>query len=217
VSWFRLERLRLVLPAVRLAWQYLDDGDDWRSLPLDLPMAMYGEGNLAQDFRCYLEGPSRVEPRSLRGICAWLRRCKYQSDSRLFGRPDYWQYPAGFEELRRGDCEDHALWAWRKLIELGYEAELMVGRQGPADPARQGPDEAGDGWHAWVVYCENGGRFLLEATTKSPPEMIRPLHEATAQYTPHASVDHRLQRHLYAGYIGWLQTSRERRSATTEE
>jgi hypothetical protein len=204
-----LERLRLVLPAIRLAWQYADDRDAWRSLPHQVPMAMYGEGNLAQDFQFYLQGPSRVDVRSLRGLCAWLRRCKYESDLRLFGRRDYWQYPAGFEELRRGDCEDHALWAWRKLIELGHEAELMVGRQSSADDA--------EGWHAWVVFSQNGERFLLEATSKSQPEMVRPLHEATAQYTPHASVDQRLQRHLYAGYLGWLQSERERRSATTEK
>jgi hypothetical protein len=212
-----LDRLRLVLPAVKLAWQYLDDGDAWRSLPLELPMAMYGPGNLAADFRCYLEGPSRVDARSLRGICAWLRRCKYVSDPRLFGRPDYWQFPAGFEELRRGDCEDHALWAWRKLIELGYEAELMVGRQGPADSGCQNSDDSGEGWHAWVVYSQDGSRFLLEATSKSRSEMIRPLSEASSQYAPHASVDHRLQRHLYAGFIGWLKSKHEPRSATTDK
>ena len=211
MSWFRLDRLRLVLPAIRLAWQYVDDRDAWQSLPHQVPMEMYGEGNLAEDFRCYLEGPSRVDVRSLRGLCAWLRRCKYASDMRLFGRRDYWQYPAGFEELRRGDCEDHALWAWRKLIELGHEAELMVGRQ-----AANHADDAGEGWHAWVVFSVSGERFLLEATSKSRAEIIRPLHEATSQYTPHASVDHRLQRHLYAGYLGWLQSERERRSATTK-
>jgi hypothetical protein len=166
LSWFRLERLRFALPALRLAWRYVGDGDPWQSLPHDLPMAMYGEGNLAEDFRCYLEGPSRVGVRSIRTLCAWLRRCKYQSDWRLFGRRDYWQYPAGFEELRRGDCEDHALWAWRKLIELGHEAELMVGRRDS--------QAANEDWHAWVVFSENGSRFLLEATSKSQPEMIRP-------------------------------------------
>ncbi len=212
MSWFRLERLRLALPALQLAWRYLDDGDPWRSLPHELPMAMYGEGNLAQDFQCYLQGPSRVDVRSLRGICAWLRRCKYQSDSRLFGRRDYWQYPAGFEELRRGDCEDHALWAWRKLIELGYSTELMVGRWGAIDAA-----DPSEGWHAWVIFTQNGDRFLLEATAKSPPDIVRPLHEAAAEYAPHVSVDHRMQRHLYAGYIGWLQSERQRKSDTTEE
>ncbi len=35
---------------------------------------------------------------------------------------------SGFRGKRRGDCKDHALWAWRKLNELGIAAELVCGQ-----------------------------------------------------------------------------------------
>jgi hypothetical protein len=45
----------------------------------------------------------------------------------LFGEADFWQHPSTFERLRTGDCEDFAVWAWRKLIELGYDVDLVAG------------------------------------------------------------------------------------------
>jgi hypothetical protein len=128
----------------------------------------------------------------------------------LFGRSDYWQHPTGFETLRRGDCEDHALWAWRKLIELGHKTELVIGRSRLDDVADESP-------HAWVIYAENGNRFLFEATEKSRQRMIRPFADVSSQYSPYASVDQDLQRHLYAGFIGWLQAERQRRRARKAE
>src|SRR5688500_13536383 len=99
----KLDRIRLALPAFRLAWTYLDDGDAWRRVPNDVPLALYGPGNLADDFSFYLEGPSSVSVGSIREVCYWLRKCEYHYDSVLFGRSDYWQHPTGFESLRRGD------------------------------------------------------------------------------------------------------------------
>lgn len=202
----KLDRIRLALPAFRLAWPYVQDGDAWRSLPHDVPLAMYGPGNLADDFSFYLEGPSNVSIRSIRELCYWLRKCEYHSDSVLFGRSDYWQHPTGFETLRRGDCEDHALWAWRKLIELGHQTELVVGEC-------QFGAESEDNIHAWVVYSKNGSRYLFESAAKSKKEMIRPLADASPQYCPHVSIDQNLQRHLYAGFIGWLLRESERRKS----
>jgi hypothetical protein len=202
----RLERVRLMLPAARLAWRYLDDGDAWRSVPHDVPLTLYGSGNLVDDFRFYLEGPSRISVKSTDEICRWLRKCQYQTDAALFGRDDYWQHPGGFEALRRGDCEDHALWAWRKLVELGHKTELVIGRSRWVEATH-------DGLHAWVVYTEKGNRFLFEAAAKSRREMIKPLVEVSGQYKPYASVDQNLQRHLYAGFVGWIKVELERRRA----
>jgi hypothetical protein len=206
VALSKLDRLKLALPAFRLGWKYLDDGDAWRSLPHDVPLALYGPGNLADDFSFYLAGPSGVSVGSVRELCYWLRKCQYAHDSVLFGRSDYWQHPTGFETLRRGDCEDHALWAWRKLIELGHPTELVIGE------CQQGA-ESGDNQHAWVVYDENGSRFLFETAEKSRKKMIRPFADASKHYVPHASIDQNLQRHLYAGFFRWLQSERERRKA----
>jgi Bacterial transglutaminase-like cysteine proteinase BTLCP len=202
----KLDRLKLALPAFRLAWKYVEDGNAWQALPHDVPLAFYGPGNFADDFSFYLEGPSSVSVGSVREMCYWLRKCEYHRDSVLFGRSDYWQHPTGFEKLRRGDCEDHALWAWRKLIEMGRQAELVVGefRQGEATDDNQ---------HAWVVYSENGSRFLFECAEKSTRKMIRPFAAASRDYYPHASIDQNLQRYLYAGFIGWLQAERQRRKS----
>jgi len=194
---------------MRLAWRYVDDGDAWRSVPHDVPLALFGPGNLADDFGFYLQGPSGVSAQSIEEACRWLLKCQYCDDSALFGRSDYWQHPTGFESLRRGDCEDHALWAWRKLIELGHQAELVVGRSAWCDTAD-------DGTHAWVVYTENGNRFLFEATAKSKTQMIKPWGDVYAQYWPYYSVDHNLQRHLYAGLIDRVQMERERRRRRKE-
>jgi hypothetical protein len=202
MAWFHKNRVRLVLPTMRLAWRYLDDGDSWRAHPVDVPMVLFGSGNLADDFQFYLDGPSSVPIGSLGQLEEWLRGCVYERDLILFGRPDYWQHPVGFEELRRGDCEDHAIWAWRKLIELGFETELMTGR------SPWGTD--GSGFHAWVVYLEGGTRYLLEPARKVGP-MTYPLGEVAKDYHPHLSVDHQLRRHMYAGYVGWLQAERDRR------
>ena len=184
----------------------MDDKDSWRSLPHDVPMVAYGEGNLTDDFRWYMEGPSRVPVASVSEICEWLRGCEYVRDPVLFGRADYWQHPSGFEELRRGDCEDHALWAWRKLIELGHHAELLVGRCLSHDSEQ-------DRFHAWVVYREGETRYLLETVTKTDVPMTAPLEVASRQYHPHASVDHLFQRRLYAGFFGWYDALLQRRRA----
>ena len=205
----RSVRLRLAWPALRLGWHYVEDRDSWRSLPHDVPMLVYGEGNLADDFRWYVQGPSRVSVTSVADICEWLRTCEYVRDPTLFGRADYWQHPTGFEELRRGDCEDHALWAWRKLIELGYHTELLVGRC-------HSHDSENDSFHAWVVYREGQSRYLLETVTKTDDPMCVLLDRVSQQYHPHASVDHHFQRHLYAGFFAWYEALLQRRREAKE-
>ncbi len=127
-------------------------------------------------------------------LCDWLRGCVYDHDEVLFGVSDRWQSPADFERLRRGDCEDHALWAWRKLHELGFASELMVGRWLAAGVAQD--------YHAWVVYTDRDGRrMLLEAVTKGSTRMPRPLDEVARDYLPFHSIDGELQTFTYGGYL----------------
>jgi hypothetical protein len=61
----------------------------------------------------------------------FLAGCKYVSDEEQFGERDYWQPPELFEECRKGDCEDFALWAWRQLLHLNYPARFVLGKRRP--------------------------------------------------------------------------------------
>ncbi|MCA9899136.1 MAG: transglutaminase domain-containing protein [Ardenticatenaceae bacterium] len=138
----------------------------------------FGAGS-RRPFTDYLNGESRVTVQSLDDICRWLQQCEYVRDSELFGQRDVWQHPGEFETRRQGDCEDHALWAWRKLRELNIPAEFVVGRVQWGD--------VGDGAHAWVAYEENGRSFILESTHKK--QLIYPLEAIQSRYHPWFGVD----------------------------
>jgi predicted transglutaminase-like cysteine proteinase len=170
-----------------------------------VPKSAFGPGS-CQDFALYFEGESSVHVQSIDEIAAWLRQCEYVSDPDLFDKRDFWQHPTVFEQLRRGDCEDFALWAWRKLAEIGLEAEFFVGRvivDGELDRDRQ---------HAWVVYRAGEIDFLFEPAARDSREMIRPLAEVQHAYVPHFSVNHRFDTSAFAGCIPDSHRAEPRRS-----
>ena len=138
----------------------------------------FGAGS-RRPFAHYLNGESRVQVQSIEEICQWLQQCEYVRDMELFNQRDVWQHPGEFESLRKGDCEDHALWAWRKLKELDIPAEFVVGRTEWGENAV--------GVHAWVLYEENGRTYLLETTNKK--QLIYPLEAIQKRYQPWFSVD----------------------------
>ncbi len=150
----------------------------------------YADG-LLDDFPVYLRGPSNVEVSSVDEIKEWLRGCTYKTDHDQFGR-EYWQHLLEFEERRVGDCDDYAIWAWRKLVDLGLDARLVVGKPLPIRFPPVG--------HAWVVY-RNGDHFVLFDGTASPSEMVRPLDGARKHYRPEYGVDRRGKRYAYAGAL----------------
>ena len=82
----------------------------------------------------------------------FLANCEYVSDEEQFGEREYWQPPEQFEENKKGDCEDFALWAWRQLLHMNYNARFVTGISGRY---REG--------HAWVTFEKDGRYFLLEA------------------------------------------------------
>jgi hypothetical protein len=117
------------------------------------------------------------------------------TDIDLFNERDWWQHPTSFEQLRRGDCEDFALWAWRKLVDIGVEAEFYVGRV-------QWGDETGlNRQHAWVVYRVSDADFLFEPAARSKQRMIRELSDAKGDYVPHFAVDRRLRTFAFGGCL----------------
>lgn len=90
---------------------------------------------------------------ALRDVADFLASCRYINDMDQFKRPDWWIHPVEFEELKRGDCEDHALWAWRVLHDLGHDVRFMVGLcEGES--------------HAWVQMYTDEDCYVLEATAK---------------------------------------------------
>ncbi len=100
----------------------------------------------------YFNKPLKTSPENLADIEAFLLKCKYMSDRKTRSQSDFWEPPDEFEKRRTGDCEDHAIWAWRHLHDMGYKARLVLGNY------RR--------WHAWVHIFVNGRAYLLEATQK---------------------------------------------------
>jgi hypothetical protein len=159
-----------------------------------VPTTAFGPGS-RRDFALYFEGESAVPVRSIDDIVTWLLGCEYVTDIDLFDRRDFWQHPSVFEQWRRGDCEDFALWAWRKLAEIGIEAEFYVGRAASLD------DSADNRQHAWVVYRTDRTDFLFEPAARSRERMIRPLADAKAEYVPHFAVNRRFGTCAFVGCL----------------
>lgn len=166
--------------------------DVWQRMPYAASPTMFGRGS-RHPFPWYFEGASTVTVRSVDDVCDYLMQCEYVQDADLFNESDFWQHPRTFERLRQGDCEDHALWAWRKLVEMGVDAELVSGSQRDARGAAVS--------HVWVRFRTAEGEFILEAVTRDRALMVRPFDVARGEYTPHAGVDRAFTLHCYGGYL----------------
>lgn len=146
----------------------------------------------------YVSQPLAVKCENVSDIRRFLMGCEGVSDEELFGKRDYWQPPEEFEQLKKGDCEDFALWTWRQLLSMGYDARVVFGRAG----------RYGIG-HAWVQYFENGRCFLVEPTLRSIGETMPRL--STIKYKPAFSVawdGHSLSYHAHKDrsfHPGWTQ------------
>ena len=182
----------LVSPLLRLAGRLVGRESAWEPITMPVPAGAFGPGS-ERPFAAYFEGDSSVNVASIEDIVIWLQTCEYVSDVELFQKRDFWQHPRVFESLRRGDCEDFALWAWRKLAEIGIDADFCVGRV----VSRNRPDD--DHQHAWVVYRIDGTTFLFEPAARTPSYMIRPLAEAMDEYVPHFAVNHRFETIAFVG------------------
>jgi hypothetical protein len=123
----------------------------------------------------YISQPLSVQCSTMEDVRNFLTGCKYVSDKELFGKRDYWQPPDEFEKRKAGDCEDFALWTWRQLLNMGYDARFIGGSAG----------RYGDG-HAWVEYFLDGKCFLLEPLCCRVGYTIPRL--LTLQYKPRFSV-----------------------------
>jgi hypothetical protein len=172
--------------------RWLPEGDGWERLPVSPGLQAYGAG-ARRPFAAYLAGESHVEVGSVEAIKDWLLGCQYEDDEALFSEADFWQHPVTFERLRAGDCEDFALWAWRKLIEIKIDADFVVGFWLQ--------DEKFESRHAWVVFCLDGEEFLFETVARDRDQMIRPLSDVRDKYIPQFGVDPKAKRFGFSGYV----------------
>jgi len=182
-----LHQLRLRLFPVR---------DPWQRLPYEAPLDVYGDG-ARHGFDWVFEGDSTIAVASLDDILDWLGSCQYETDASLFREADYWQHPHTFEQLRRGDCEDFALWAWRKLVELGIDADLVIGRRVP--PGSE------NSRHAWILFRDGEDEFVFEPIVRDRRDAVRRLTVVRSEYIPEFGVARDRSRFLFAGYAYFLQ------------
>src|SRR5437667_5121075 len=78
----------------------------------------------------YVSQPLVTQCKTIEDVRKFLTICQAVSDEDLFGKKDYWQPPEHFEQLRKGDCDDFALWTWRQFLGMGYDARVVFGRHG---------------------------------------------------------------------------------------
>jgi hypothetical protein len=123
----------------------------------------------------YISHPLTVKCASMQDIRAFLASCEYVSDKELFGKEDFWQPPDEFERNKKGDCEDFALWTWRQLLGLGYDARFVGGSYGLY----------GRG-HAWVEYFQEGKCYIVEPLRSRIVSTMPRL--STIRYVPKLSV-----------------------------
>jgi hypothetical protein len=123
----------------------------------------------------YVSHPLAVHCQSVEEVREFLKGCRYVSDKELFDKEDYWQPPEGFEQLKKGDCEDFAFWTWRQFMGLGFNTGVVFGRHG----------RYGSG-HAWVQFIQDGKCFLVEPQYRYRGNSFSRL--GTLRYRPRFSV-----------------------------
>ena len=170
--------------------------DPWVRLPYEAPLVLFGDG-ARRGFDWVFEGETEVSAATIDDVIAWLSDCRYETDSSLFREADYWQHPRTFEQLRRGGCEDFALWAWRKLVELGVDAELVIGRRVP--PSSE------NSRHAWIIFRQGDDELLFEPVVRDRAAAVRSVSTARTEYIPELGVSRERRCFFFAGYAYFLQ------------
>ena len=169
--------------------------DPWQRTPYHVPLHLYGVGALKK-FEWYFDGKCSVEVHSIEDIKEWLLGCEYMRDPNLFNEADFWQHPSTFEYLRKGDCEDFSLWAWRKLARLGYEAEFVAGRRIELNSRPTG--------HTWIHFEVDNRLYLFDTVIREREKMVRDVETVRDKYIPEVSVDAEMNRYAYGGYLQHL-------------
>lgn len=147
---------------------------------LDDPHRLFGPDSNAP-FSDYFYGELTKATADLDQLTSWLASCAWKSQD---PHRHEWLHPPAFEEQRRGNEKDHALWAWRALVERGFEAQLVSGRQFTHL----------FGWrdHTWVSFYDGSRQlYFLDASLKGTDSLIVPERIARKRLVPHVDVDRR--------------------------
>jgi hypothetical protein len=194
---WRRALIAVLRPLLVFCARRMEVADPWQREVGSIWLALKGTG-ARHDFAWYFDGASSVRVRTIDDVQTWLDDCRYVADEKLFREPDHWQHPCTFEQLQRGDCEDYALWAWRKLLELGYDADFVVGRRAERDS--QGGIRLFGSRHAWIMFRQDGKEYLYEPGVRDRTKAIRPLIHVRDGYMPEFGVGPRRRTFFFAGF-----------------
>ena len=116
-----------------------------------------------------------IQKESIENLFFRAQRFRYVNE----GRKDYWQSPQETELRGAGDCEDKAIWLFKKLKENGYyNVFLIIGKYRSVDPQ----------YHVWVsVSDRQGNTLLLDPATQKRPWSLLAVREGL--YRPLYSFD----------------------------
>ena len=166
--------------------------DPWERKPWRVSMRLFGL-KAGQSLRDYFEPESAVPLSNLDDLCTFLLSCQYVPVGEGLGQGDRWMRPHDVEWCRSGDCKAFALWAWRRLVDLGHDAELVCGEWSP----RTGSP----GLHAFVLLHEGQQKYVLETTARSKDAMVQPWEVVRGEYIPAYAVDKSLRTYIYNGSV----------------
>lgn len=99
----------------------------------------------------YINKPLAHQCSTVKEIREFLQGCKYISDKKQFNQEEFWLPPDEFEKVKKGDCDEFALWTWRQFMGMGYVARFVIGRT----------RKSGKG-HAWVTIEKEGKNYIVE-------------------------------------------------------
>jgi len=112
---------------------------------------------ISYPLKAYLDCNVNYYFKNLKELQAFLATCSYVSDSDQYKIEDYWSTPNDFESKKKGDCEDFALYTWRQLLHMEYDARFVLGNVGK------------DKGHAWCTAVIKGKNYIIEPLQSKLP------------------------------------------------
>lgn len=189
-------------PLLRLYIRVTRIDDPWKRgtdhLGWGTPLHVFG--SRARDFNSYFEGESGVPAATLHNVRHWLAGCEHESDPLLSHTPDFrWRHPSTFEQLRRGDCADFALWgvaqARRTRLRRGSGHRPIR----PHRPERQSPPCLDS------LSSRGGVEYLYDPASREPVQALLPLDAVKSEYIPTFGVGPDRKPFDFDGYLYFMK------------